>query len=48
LLPGSADPGAPRIGAVLQTGKVSHVGLMILLVKISELSFEPAIEGRSR
>jgi hypothetical protein len=28
-------------------GKVSHVGLMILLVETSELSFEPAIEGRS-
>ena len=27
-------------------GKVSHVGVMILLVKTSELSFEPAIEGR--
>jgi hypothetical protein len=26
--------------------KVSHVGVMILLVKTSELSFEPAIEGR--
>jgi hypothetical protein len=29
-------------------GKVSHVGLMILLVDTSELSFEPAIEGRSQ
>jgi hypothetical protein len=27
-------------------GKVSHVGVMILLVETSELSFEPAIEGR--
>jgi hypothetical protein len=27
-------------------GKVSHVGVMILLVKTSELSFEPAIEGQ--
>jgi hypothetical protein len=26
--------------------KVSHVGVMILLVETSELSFEPAIEGR--
>jgi hypothetical protein len=26
--------------------KVSHVGVVILLVKTSELSFEPAIEGR--
>jgi hypothetical protein len=26
-------------------GKVSHVGVMILLVETSELSFEPAIEG---
>jgi hypothetical protein len=29
-------------------GKVSQVGLMILLVETLELSFEPAIEGRSR
>jgi hypothetical protein len=29
-------------------GKVSHVGLMILLVETSELSFEPTIEGRSQ
>jgi hypothetical protein len=29
-------------------GKVSHVGMMILLVETSELSFEPTIEGRSR
>jgi hypothetical protein len=28
------------------SGKVSHVGVMILLVETSELSFEPAIEGR--
>jgi hypothetical protein len=28
------------------TSKVSHVGVMILLVETSELSFEPAIEGR--
>jgi hypothetical protein len=27
-------------------GKVSHVGVMIFLVETSELSFEPAIEGR--
>jgi hypothetical protein len=27
-------------------GKVSHVGVMILLVETSELSFEPTIEGR--
>jgi hypothetical protein len=27
-------------------GKVSHVGVMILPVETSELSFEPAIEGR--
>ena len=27
-------------------GKASHVGVMILLVETSELSFEPAIEGR--
>jgi hypothetical protein len=27
-------------------GKVSHVGVMILLVETSELAFEPAIEGR--
>jgi hypothetical protein len=27
-------------------GKVSHVGVMILLVETSELSFEPAIEGQ--
>jgi hypothetical protein len=27
-------------------GKVSHVGVMILLVETSELSFEPAIGGR--
>jgi hypothetical protein len=27
-------------------GKVSHAGVMILLVETSELSFEPAIEGR--
>jgi hypothetical protein len=27
-------------------GKVSHVGVMILLVETLELSFEPAIEGR--
>jgi hypothetical protein len=27
-------------------GKVFHVGVMILLVETSELSFEPAIEGR--
>jgi hypothetical protein len=27
-------------------GKVSHVDVMILLVETSELSFEPAIEGR--
>jgi hypothetical protein len=27
--------------------KVSHVGLMMLLAETSELSFEPAIEGRS-
>jgi hypothetical protein len=27
-------------------GKVSHVGVMILLVETSELSFEPSIEGR--
>jgi hypothetical protein len=27
-------------------GKVSYVGVMILLVETSELSFEPAIEGR--
>jgi hypothetical protein len=27
-------------------GKFSHVGVMILLVETSELSFEPAIEGR--
>jgi hypothetical protein len=29
------------------TGKVSHVGLIILLVEMSELSFEPTIEDRS-
>ena len=29
-------------------GKVSHVGVMILLVETSKLSFEQAIEGRSR
>ena len=28
------------------TSKVSHVSVMILLVETSELSFEPAIEGR--
>jgi hypothetical protein len=28
--------------------KVSHVGVMILLVETSELYFEQAIEGRSR
>jgi hypothetical protein len=27
-------------------GKVSHVGVMILLVETSEISFEPSIEGR--
>jgi hypothetical protein len=30
------------------SGKVSHVGMMILLAETLELSFEPAIEGRSQ